>query len=142
MFDLAPLEHLAHLLDKATVGSSEVAVVENGNIGERGRVKGKVPQVRADETGAHPWLRVVLVLRVDKLRLGVEDLGDVEPAASVVEHAITVDGQVAGVPGVLVVDDESHDCADEDTAELVHNGECGNGKRDKPNFRSAILIRP
>ena len=95
-------------------------------------VKGKVPEERSNITGTDPWLTVGLVFVIIELTVG-QDLGDVVSCTHVGEGVIVVDGHVGSVPTVGEPDGGGDGYSDEETDELVHDGESGDRERRQPN---------
>jgi hypothetical protein len=114
-----------------------LSVVEN-DVGYSCSVKGEVPEERSNITGTDPWLTVGLVLVVVELTVG-QDLGNVVSCSHVGEGVVIIDGHVGSVPAVGKPDGGSDGHSDEETDELVHDGEGGDRKWDEPNRKDVPI---
>ena len=121
------------------LGSQEdlLSVVKNV-VGDSRSIESKVPEERSNVASTDPWLTVGLVLVVVELTIG-QDLGDVVSCSHVVECMIVVDGHVGSVPAIGEPDGGSDGHSDEETDELVHDGESGDRKWHEPNRKDVPI---
>ena len=105
-----------------------VAVVEQ-DVGKSGRVDGKEEEVDNQVSRRQVSRRVGLVLFSIEQTLLVDSAGDVVVAAGIIEDAVRVDGEVAGVVRVGPPDTDDNEEGAEHSQELVEGTEEGNHER-------------